>query len=159
MTKHRSPEERFWEKVDRGDPDECWLWTAATYGSGYGAFRVGGRSGKTWHAHRWLWQHLNHPLGNSTHVLHRCDNPPCVNPSHLFIGTHTDNMRDMIAKARRDTAVGEDNGLAKLTAASVLEARASYSGQRGECKALCQRYGVHKNTMLAALHGRTWRHV
>ena len=92
-------EERFWEKVDRsGGPDACWPWTASTCGGGYGQFRLAGRPQL---AHRVAYEQLVGPIPNGRHVLHRCDTPLCVNPAHLFLGTHTDNMADMTIKGRQ----------------------------------------------------------
>lgn len=92
---------RFWDKVEDGPG--CWLWTGAILKvSGYGAFAV---KGKRVAAHRFAWElyHGKIPKRKDYHgwtVCHRCDNPACVRPSHLFLGSHKDNMRDMIRKGR-----------------------------------------------------------
>ena len=94
-------EDRFWAKVDKNGPvpphrpelGQCWEWVAARSEKGYGLF---GR----FRAHRWLWAHLNGPIPDRTWVLHACDNPPCVGPSHLFLGTAADNTADMMRKGR-----------------------------------------------------------
>lgn len=106
-------ETRFWSKVKPAGPDECWEWTGARDGSGYGnAWYRGNATG----AHRvsWILAHGGIPEGMC--VLHRCDNPPCVNPAHLFLGTHRDNARDREAKGRRTAPriLGERNGVAKV---------------------------------------------
>jgi hypothetical protein len=96
---------RYWAKVERRSDSECWPWTASTFRNGYGQFRIQlpGADGKqkTVIAHRFAWQ-LSHgtlpPDGAS--VLHQCDNRRCQNPSHLFLGDHTANMRDAAAKGR-----------------------------------------------------------
>lgn len=91
-------EERFWANVDRDGPNECWLWMGACRPTGYGLFRWNQRHDG---AHRASWEMANsRPVPNGLYVLHHCDNPRCVNPEHLFIGSHTDNMRDMLAKGR-----------------------------------------------------------
>lgn len=102
--KHLSDIDRFWTRVDRaGGPDACWPWVAGRFASGYGSFRVGGHNAR---AHRWLLGHLRgEALGRDELGCHRCDNPPCCNPSHLFIGSHGDNTRDMTAKGRHRSQV------------------------------------------------------
>ena len=102
----RNLEERFWPKVNKDGPihptlgTRCWLWTAGTNGHGYGAFHPGpGRRGMG-KAHRISWTIANGPIPDGLGVLHRCDNPPCVNPAHLFLGTDQENHRDMDAKGR-----------------------------------------------------------
>jgi len=96
-----SLERRFWSKVDRsGGPDACWPWTAARFGpESYGAFWKAGK-GTNEGAHRRAWEAANGPIPDDLCVLHRCDNRPCCNPAHLFLGTYLDNVRDMIAKGR-----------------------------------------------------------
>ncbi len=92
--------ERFWVKIDRsGGPDTCWPWTASRWPNGYGRFSVGGRIE---YAHRVAYElDRSHPLpAERPFVLHHCDNPACCNARHLFSGTHTDNMADMLAKGR-----------------------------------------------------------
>lgn len=92
---------RFWSKVAKSHPDECWLWTAGVNSHGYGHFTLDACRGKKIKVHRFSWQlHSGTELPDELDVLHRCDNPPCCNPTHLFVGTAVDNVRDMIAKGR-----------------------------------------------------------
>ena len=172
-------EVRFWAKVDRSQPEGCWLWTA-TRSRGYGRFSVGGRLVR---AHRFAWELTQGPVTNGLHVLHRCDTPACVNPSHLFLGTPMDNAHDRDAKGRQRTPKGEDHylrirsrlnprpkpplrgrargergGNAKLTEADVRAIRDARA--RGESQAtLSKRYGVGQTTVSAIVRGRIWRHV
>jgi hypothetical protein len=95
--KFRPPEVRFWEKVEKGDG--CWLWTAATNQQGYGRFSVD-RVGTLWLAHHFAWVLAYGDIPDGLWVLHHCDTPACVRPDHLWLGTVTDNVRDMIAKGR-----------------------------------------------------------
>jgi hypothetical protein len=101
----RSLEERFWDKVEVPDGSKlpynrdgcCWNWTAAKT-KGYG--QVGDGNGKVLYAHRVSWELVYGPIKDGMWVLHKCDNPSCVNPMHLFLGSHDDNMRDMVSKLR-----------------------------------------------------------
>lgn len=92
-----SPEERFWAKVDKSD--ECWLWTGTTSVRGYGKLIV---SGKQVQAHRFAYSLAHGAITPDQIVCHRCDTPLCVRVSHLFVGTHADNVRDMLAKGRQN---------------------------------------------------------
>lgn len=98
-----NPEERFWPKVNKEgafhSPElgRCWEWTASTIHTGYGRFSIGARSIAS---HRASWQFAYGPIPEGLCVLHRCDNPPCCNPEHLFLGTHADNAQDREAKQR-----------------------------------------------------------
>ena len=94
--------ERFWSKVDRRGPDECWPWTAHTQAKGYGTFGIGNRP---YPAHRVAYE-LTHGVVPDTRIFvcHSCDTPGCCNPAHLFLGSHDDNMADMKAKRRARNA-------------------------------------------------------
>lgn len=89
-------EKRFWAKVNK--TDGCWLWTGSTRWFGHGALHVNGRRTLT---HRYSWTLANGPIPDGQSVLHRCDTPACVRPDHLFLGTQTDNVADMVQKNRQ----------------------------------------------------------
>lgn len=146
---------RFWKHV-RVTPT-CWLWTGTrSKATGYGKFNNGVTIVS---AHRFAYEAANGPT--QQWVLHRCDNPPCVRPSHLFAGTAKDNMRDMDAKGRRVNAQlrGDAHGRARLTRACVIEARARWQagGADASVRGLARVYGVSCATMHAALVGKTWK--
>ena len=90
--------DRFWSKVDQRGPDDCWEWRAARMWKGYGHFGVA--RDLVVRAHRFAWEVSRGPIPNGAMVLHRCDNPACCNPAHLFLGTARDNTDDMVAKGR-----------------------------------------------------------
>lgn len=98
---------RFWSKVDR-PVDGCWEWKAGKFRYGYGAFSL---KEKLLKAHRVSYELAYGPIPEGMYVCHHCDNPPCVNPTHLFIGTPQDNMTDKIRKGRLVACPGERNGM------------------------------------------------
>ena len=143
----------YWRHVDvRGD-DECWPWVGFHTLGGYGSTTVNGRARA---AHRVMWEALHGPIAVGLVICHRCDNPPCINPRHLFIGTHADNHADRNRKGRQ--ARGERMGAAKLTDNKVREARRLHAA--GETyHALGQRFGVDRKAIERAVKGLSWSHV
>lgn len=96
--KNGSVVERFWKKVAPGSVDVCWVWLGSRNRGGYGQIR--GDNGDVERAHRVAWRLSSAVIPAGLHVLHRCDNPGCVNPNHLFLGTNDDNIADMVTKNR-----------------------------------------------------------
>jgi hypothetical protein len=153
----RPPVERFWPKVERRGPDECWPWVGARQQTGYGILFKSSRP-RRWHlAHRLSWELHNGPIPDGLHVLHRCDNPPCVNPAHLFLGTQADNNRDRDAKSRGGLARegGEGNPRARLTWAIVDEIRGRHAA--GETQvALAKHFGVKQPQVSRIIRNQSW---
>lgn len=116
---------RFWSKVEVRGPDECWEWKGPRHPQGYGRTKYGGR---TVSAHRLAFMFSVGPIPAEMDVCHRCDNPPCCNPAHLFLGDHAANMADMKTKGRAKSGSpkGEDHPQAKLSDADVREIRDRY---------------------------------
>ena len=158
---------RFLAKIDReGSPHpyrtelgRCWLWTSHCHPQGHGMLSHGGRGGRPQYAHRVAYQVYRGPIPDDQEVCHSCDNPPCVNPSHLFLGTHTDNMRDMYTKGRRLAAVGERVGSARLTAPQVLEIRRQWAAGGVTKSAIARAFGVDGKTIYSIVTFRSWRHL
>ena|GEM_PF-1626953 len=168
---------RFLAKTKRADAPRpgmttpCLEWTAGWQRGGYGAFWFGGKMGK---AHRVAWEMKHGPIPNGLHVLHKCDNPPCVDEEHLFLGTHADNMHDMFRKERRVAArgdssgprlypermarVGEKNGNARLGDADIpriFQLRAlGWTLQR-----IGSEFGISLQSIHRILNRRQWAHV
>lgn len=156
--------ERFWSRVDKRDPCECWPWTGCDM-RGYGVFHVGK---KMYLATRVMWMLTNGEIGDGLFACHHCDNPPCVNPAHLFLGTHQDNMADRNRKGRahrgpraniENIARGEAVYGAKLTPELVREIRAVYAAGGVTQRQLARRYGMAQCPIRHVIIRKTWKHV
>lgn len=156
---------RFWAKVNKAGPvpehapelGRCWEWTGATDGRGYGRLTVASR----WcTAHRRSFEMANGRIPEGLFVLHRCDNPACIRPGHLRLGTPSENTRDMHAKGRaaRLGPVGEQNSHAKLTARQVVSIRERFD--RGELIVhLASEHDLAVSAVSRIVNGRAWQHV
>ena len=147
---------RFMRRVEKSTPDACWNW-------------IGSRIGHTWHGqwrnssgqheltHRAAWRMLVGEIPKDAFVLHRCDNPVCVNPAHLFLGTQSDNAFDMWAKkrARPKSSIGENHGMSKITKEMVAEIRSS--NESGV--ALAKKFGISATSVCDIRKRRTWNHI
>jgi hypothetical protein len=141
--------ERFWPKVDKSG--DCWRWLAGTNPYGYGMFNVSPRQPRR--AHRVAWELVNGPLPPGKVLRHKCDNPPCVNPDHLEVGTKAENSQDMADRHR--STFYERNPLAKLTFAQVCEIRSLYS--RGALqRELAIKFGVSRPNISRIVNLKGW---
>jgi hypothetical protein len=183
----RTIEERFWSKVEKRSPDECWEWQAGTDRAGYGLFRVGPLMRL---AHRVAWELTNGPIPEGLCVLHRCDHPPCCNPNCLFLGTNADNSKDMVAKGRHQpfpvgdrnpsrlyperlacgerhgsrthrerVPRGERQGSAKLTELEVREIRRRFAAGGVTKERLARQFGVSGATVGQIVRRKKWAYL
>jgi len=150
--------DRFYAHVAKGDG--CWEWTGSR--DRYGLFRVGKKIKK---AHRSAWEMENGPIPDGLFVLHRCDNPPCVRPDHLFLGTQTDNMQDAATKQRRRYRTGprpEYRGTLtpahKLSEADVVRIR-ELSERGWTLRRLALEFHVGQTAIFKVVHRQSWTHV
>jgi len=150
----RPDKERFWNRVDQLTVDECWEWTGWKQERyQYGKIRI---EGDVEYAHRVSYRLCVGKIPKGKFVLHKCDNPLCVNPFHLALGTHQDNMDDCSKKGRQ--AKGEKINFAKLTEREVRTIRLLYV--RGETqKQIAQLFKVHQTTIHYVMKRKTWKHV
>jgi hypothetical protein len=155
--------ERFHRSYDAEAATGCWIWRLARHHTGYGHFKL---QGKSWRAHRISWMLANDrsiPVGQ--HVCHTCDNPSCVNPAHLFLGSDLDNAQDRDRKGRHGSwskpetrPRGEGHCWSRLTEDDVRSIRIRY--ERGDSqRSMAKEYGVGETTIYDVVHRRSWIHV
>ena len=156
-------EARYWTRVEKRGPDECWPWTGLTENFGHGSLFIGKDfNGNTIceKAHRLAWRFATGSDPGEHKVRHRCDNPPCQNPAHLELGTQADNVRDMYMRGRNRNPgrQGERHHAAKITEADVREMiqlrRAGLLQHE-----IADRFGVGRTAVTRILNGKRWGHV
>lgn len=144
---------------------DCLEWQRSKNAEGYGSVAFAGR---IWSTHRLSYTLAVGVIPDGLLVCHHCDNPSCINPAHLFVGTNGDNVRDSVRKGRNKPpphptperqARGERQWKSRLTDDAVRDIRANYSGKYGEQRALAKKHGVSAATVGHVVAGRTWRHV
>ena len=150
---------KFWSKVNKNGPlkanmeSQCWEWIAAKDRDGYGLYR----NVKMVKAHRFSWELYFGPITNNLLCLHKCDFPSCVNPYHLFLGTHHDNVQDKVSKNRQKAAVhvGTLNTNVKLQESDVLKIR----NDNREAKVIAEQYGVSRTQIYRIKNRKLWKHL
>src|SRR3990167_41875 len=153
--------EKVFKRVTVKPETKCWVWNGAVAGNGYGQTY---KKGKVIYAHRLSYELFFGEVEKGLFVCHRCDNPPCVNPEHLFLGTNADNVDDRNKKGR--TAKGEHCGLSKLTEKQVTKIRSLYIPIRGRYhngkitkKTLASKFKVSEKNIEKILSNKTWKYV
>jgi hypothetical protein len=147
---------KFWSRVNVLGNEECWEWKAYRNKKGYGEYSYQGHNRQ---ASRLAWFFTHGEIPENMDICHRCDNPPCCNPNHLFLGTHEINMRDMAEKGRGagPGLKGSQLGNAKLTEKDVLEIRRLHNIVPG--RKLAEQYGVCYTTIKAIFTRKIWAHI
>jgi HNH endonuclease len=146
-----SPKERFWRSVKKSK--DCWLWTGKKAGNGYGQIYDSGYK----YTHRFSYEIHKGKIGKGMCICHTCDNPPCVNPDHLWEGTRKQNSKDMSKKGRHGDLTGEKCGKSKLTWSQVAEIRNLYKPGEITMKQIAVKYGLGYTTIQAILRNKTWK--
>lgn len=150
--------QRFWDKVNKNTENGCWEWTASlTKIGGYGRFK---HNRKIIRAHRLSYE-LNYGKFDETlFVCHKCDNPKCVNPDHLFLGTSQDNMDDMIKKGRNSNGnpIGENNGNSRLSENNILNIKKLIKKGLSN-KKIADMYNVSDSMISRIKLGKNWSHI
>ncbi len=146
--------ERFWSRVNVVERKRCWTWLGAKDNYGYGQFRM---DGKTIRAPRMAFFLRNGRWPNN--ACHKCDNPICCNPDHIFDGTRSDNMRDMVRKGRNKTDIGEKHGGSVLTDSKVTSMRRDYKTGLKSLEFIASEYGCSQSTAQRVISRTNWRHL
>ena len=154
MNRLQNIEERLNKYVDK--TNTCWNWTRDVYNYGYGKLSIG--RGKQTRAHRYVYIKQFGEIPEGMNVLHKCDNPRCVNPSHLFLGTQKDNVIDMMSRGRGGykTFFGENHANSKLTMEKASEIRDMYKTGRYFQREIGERFGISQAVVSKIIMGTSW---
>ncbi len=147
---------KLWSKIDKQTKDECWEWQGTKTTAGYGVLRV---NYKLNYAHRLMWQlHNRTDIPKKGVICHKCDNPPCCNPAHLFLGSQADNLKDARNKGRLPSIQGERHFNTAITEDNVRQIR--YLGYTNMTKKkIGEKFGISRQAVTDILYKRTWGHV
>lgn len=144
----------FWSYVQM--TDSCWIWNGYRDKTGYGRMTYEGKAMLT---HRLAWIITFGNIPSKKNILHICDNPPCVNPAHLYVGTQAENVRDRVIRGRSNYNRGEQCFNSKLNPSKVQAIRRKYSTEKVSTYKLGEEFGVSHHTIRKVVQRRTWAHV
>lgn len=150
--------EKFWNKVDIKSDVECWEWLGSKYRNGYGRFNIGNNKVVTASRVSYYLTYDDFDLNNKN--IHKCDNPSCVNPNHLFMGTQKDNMKDMVLKGRGGVPgiKGSQIGTSKLTEDEVYQIKKRLANKESK-KLIAEDYNVSLTMVCYIADNKWWRHI
>lgn len=152
--------DRFWSNAGiTAISSSCWIWQLSKNPQGYGQFTIGGHKSMCILAHRASYQLTYGEIPDGVFVCHHCDNPSCVNPAHLFLGTHQENMHDMTQKGRSASNAGEKAGRHKVTESQVLYIRERFSKGGISKNALGRQLGITGTNVAHIIDRKTWKHI
>jgi hypothetical protein len=149
---NKMSKERFWKKVERNGPSDCWIYTGVVNANGYGVICI---DWKNHSAHRaaWFYTYGEWPK----FLLHSCDNRRCVNPAHLREGNHQQNAQDRVDRGR--SAQGSSHGRARLAESDISQIDILYWQEKRTEQSIADLYGVSRGTISHAIFRRNWKHV
>lgn len=150
---HKDVNTRFWEKVDVRSENECWNWTGSVDGGNYGEFMISTHNREK--AHRYSWRLVHGDIPDKLYICHHCDNPLCVNPSHLFLGTSYDNTHDKLNKNRHKRLRGKLNGMCKLQEQDIIDIREKHNNGVSY-KKLGAEYGISMTQIGRIIKRESW---
>lgn len=150
--------DRIMECLDVRSDYECWEWVCGRHQQGYGIIQIDDKKKK---AHRVVYEMIVGPIPPGMKLLHKCDNPPCCNPNHLFLGTQADNIRDCESKGRsiHKAINGSRNGMAKLNEEDIVTIRRLYADGAFSQYHIASNFGVSQTIIHRVVTNKAWRHV
>lgn len=151
-----NPIEYFWSKINKKSDSECWEWLGHKDHHNYGIIAI---DHKRYRAHRLSWMLVNGDIPDNKLVMHLCDNPSCVNPNHLKLGTQDDNMKDCKSKGRIVKSIGENHGSAKLTEEQVIEIIKLLNSNKIKQSKIAKIYNVSEVAISRIKLGKVWKHL
>ena len=152
----KTVDERFFGRINIQGDDDCWLWEGAKCKDDYGQIRINHKDKRV---HRLMWEMVNGPIPDGYFICHHCDNPPCVNPKHLFLATPKQNSQDCVSKNRFKSNIGELNPRAKLTLEQVEEIRELYKRKKPTLISLAEIYKVSIQCIFRIVNYISWKSI